>query len=112
MFYGSVKPHITFRKRFIEFFNEYMILFISLHMLCFTNFISDNMIVFVIGYQFTAMFGLVFIVNIGNMIFNNILKFKIKQKKKRVQKAYEVRFNTHLEMINKLKEEKEMAYSE
>lgn len=81
MFYASVQPHITFSKRCIEFFNEYMVLLISFQMLLFTNFITDIMIQYIIGYIFTGMMGFVFVVNIGYMIKNNITKLKIKKKK-------------------------------
>ena len=57
------------------------------------------------------MMGLVFIVNICVMIHNNILKFKLKQKKKRVQQRYEARFKNHLEIVQKLKDDKEEMVS-
>ena len=84
LFLGSVRPKKKKKKRLLEFFNEWMILFISVHMLCFTNFVLSPQLYFYIGYNFVGMMGLVFIVNIGNMIHSNILKFKLKQKKKRV----------------------------
>jgi len=54
-------------------------------MLCFTNFIPDNMTVFILGYQFVAMMGFVFMVNIGLMIENNVSKYFKKKKKEVIQ---------------------------
>ena len=91
----------------MEFFNEYMIMLISLHLLCFTDFITDAKIYFYIGYIFAGNMGFCFLMNIMVMLHTNFLKFKIKQKKKRVQKAYEARFKEQKKILKKLKEEKE-----
>lgn len=107
MFLGAVKPHITFRKRCLEFFNEYMIMLISLQLLCFTDFIPDAKIYFYIGYIFVLNISFCFLMNIIVMLYSNYLKFKLKQKKKRVQKAYEARFKNQQIILEKLKEDRE-----
>lgn len=78
-------------------------------MLLFTNFISDNLVQFYIGYVFVSCMALVFVVNIGVMLHNNLQKFKIKQKKKKSQKRYEARYNERMALLQRLKDDRVKA---
>jgi len=90
--YVHVKPHTEFRKLAIEITNEWMILFVSLQLMCFTDFISDADLQYYIGYFFVSSILLVLVVNLIFMIINIKRRFKSKSRKKRIQKAYEARF--------------------
>ena len=82
MFYAGVRPHMTLQRTIKYCFNEYMVLFISLHMLCFTDFLNHSELQYQIGYSFILLMLIVFIINIIYMIHNNLLKVKRKTKKR------------------------------
>ena len=83
MFYAGVKPHIEFKKLLIESFNEYMILLISIQMICFTNFVENILLQFYIGYAFVTSICFVFLINLLFMIQTNFYKFRLKLKQKK-----------------------------
>ena len=90
--YVHVKPHIEQRKLRMEFLNEWMIHFVSLHLICFTGFILKVKIQYYIGYSFVISIFLVLVINLIYMIYNISRRIKSKNRKKRIQKAYESRF--------------------
>ena len=46
IFYGLMKPHYMKERKWLEFFNEMIVMFLSYSMLCMTSFLLDDMVIF------------------------------------------------------------------
>lgn len=55
--YGWMTPHVTKERKWLEYFNEVMVMFLSYSMLCMTSFLLDDDVIFNIGYVFISIFG-------------------------------------------------------
>jgi len=66
IFYGLMQPHSIKERKWLEFFNEIIVMFLSYSMLCMTSFLLDDMVVFQMGYVFLALFG---ILVAGNLLY-------------------------------------------
>ena len=106
MYYFGFAPHFTKKKLMIEGFNDVIIIILSYHLFCFTNFTEVNAWFF-IGYSFVGFFMIIILVNLVFMVNNVYHRCLSKRRKKRYQKAYEARFAEFLARIECDKEEKE-----
>jgi hypothetical protein len=84
MNYFGNRPHLGKHRFWIEGFNEYMGLFFVLHQICFTNFVLDLDMKFLIGYSAILTMTFVLAINIAIMVLKNIRKVIIKRRKMRI----------------------------
>jgi hypothetical protein len=68
-----MNPHVFKKRKWLEYYNEVMVMFLSYCMLCMTYFNLDNDIIFDTGYAFISTFGML---AIGNLlyVFNEIFE--------------------------------------
>ena len=66
IFYGWMMPHTFNERKWLELFNEIIVMFLSYSMLCMTSFLLDDMVVFQMGYVFLTLFG---ILVAGNLLY-------------------------------------------
>lgn len=81
--YFSYKPHFSPIRTRIEIFNEVMIIALSYHLLCFSDFVDEPGTLHILGISYDACLGLVLLVNIGAIIKERIRKIIKKRKKEK-----------------------------
>jgi len=64
MFYADRKPHNDPKRIKIEITNEVCMMIMNYHMLCFSNFNTDPMAQFYMGYSFIAFTIITVIINL------------------------------------------------
>lgn len=64
LYYGGVQPFETRFRRNLDFFNEYCILIITWHMMCFTDFILEMETQWLVGWSMIACISFNALVNI------------------------------------------------
>ena len=103
MYYFGFAPHFEKKKLLIEGFNDVVIIILSYHLFCFTDFVEVKY-QFPMGVSFVAFFLLIFLVNLSFMSNNVYKRCLSKKRKKRYQKAYEARFAHFIARIETEKE--------
>jgi len=103
MYYFGFAPHFTKKKLLIEGTNDVIIIILSYHLFCFTNF-TPVQSWYWIGYSFVGFFIIIIFVNLIFMVNNVYLRCVSKKRKKRYQKAYEARFAHFIARIETEKE--------
>ena len=69
--YGWMSPHLIRKRKWLEYYNEVMVMLLSYSMLCMTSFMLDDKVVFNFGYVFITLFGVLIV---GNFVYiSNIL---------------------------------------
>ena len=94
--YGWMSPHTLRQRKWLEYFNEVMVMFLSYSMVCMTAFLLDYELIFKIGYVFIILFG---VLVVGNLIYiSNVLfgryrrQNKLKSSKEKMIQHYESKF--------------------
>ena len=70
--YGKMMSHNTRERRRLEFFNDFLVMWISYAMVCMTDFVQDEMVKYYMGYVEIALFGIVVLGDlsyISNLIY-------------------------------------------
>jgi hypothetical protein len=62
--YGWMNPHLSRRRRKLEYFNDTLLMQLSYSMLCMTSFLLDNEVIFNMGYVFISQFVILVVVNL------------------------------------------------
>ena len=70
MWYVHVMPHVELKKRGMEIANDWMILFVSIQLMLFTNFIFRIEVQYEIGFFFVFSILFVLVINLFYMIHN------------------------------------------
>ena len=74
MWYINVQPHVTRERKYLEIFNEIMIIMCTYHMVLFSQFNGSPELHFLLGYTYVGVIALVIVVNIGLLLFKSVTK--------------------------------------
>ena len=64
--YGYITPHVTRERKYLEYFNDVMMMFLAYAMVCMTHFVLNSEIIFKMGYAFIILFGMLVA---GNLMY-------------------------------------------
>jgi hypothetical protein len=69
IYYGNFYPRSVRHINLIELFNEFQIQVFCLHLVCFTDMVSNNELKYSMGYSAIAFVSLICLFNLGIVIF-------------------------------------------
>jgi hypothetical protein len=94
--YGWMSPHLMRQRKWLEYWNEIMVMFLSYSMLCMTSILLNDKVVFNIGYVFIGLFGVLVVINliyISNILTERYIRQKkLESLKESLVKYYSIKF--------------------
>jgi len=87
IFYAGTKPHNSRDRRYMEVFNEVLIMIACYHLICFSEFNLSPIAQFNTGYSYVVVFAVAVIVNIGVIVAKQVANLRRMRKFKIIKKA-------------------------
>lgn len=106
MFYAGQLPHWEKKRGKLECFNEFMIIVMSYHMICFSEFNLEVDSRFVMGYSFIAFVLLIILVNLIYMIHDSVLKYRRRKSYKQKMALVKIKLQLAEKLKDKMKKKK------